>query len=105
MRETLAEDWPVERMAKDCNMSLRTFLRRFKDATGMTPGDWLMAERVEAAKTLLCGSDLGIDMIAMTVGFGSAHALRHHFRNRTGLPPSTFRHRFLPTGAVAAEWL
>lgn len=87
MRETLVEDWPVERMAKDCNMSLRTFLRRFKDATGMTPGDWLMAERVEAAKALLCGSDLGIDTIAMTVGFGSAHVLRHHFRSRTGLPP------------------
>jgi len=105
IRETLAEDWPVERMAKDCNMSLRTFLRRFKEATGMTPGDWLMAERVEAAKALLCGSELGIDTIAMTVGFGSAHALRHHFRNKTGLPPSTFRQRFLPTGEVAAEWL
>lgn len=103
MRETLAEDWPIERMAKASGMSLRTFLRRFKDATGMTPGDWLMAERVEAAKELLCAGELGIDAIAMMVGFGSAHALRHHFRNRTGLPPSTFRQRFLPTGEVVGE--
>lgn len=103
MRATLAEDWPVDRMAKACSMSLRTFLRRFKDATGMTPGDWLMAERVEAAKALLCGGDLGIDGVAMAVGFGSAHALRHHFRHRTGVPPSTFRQRFLPTGAVSRE--
>ena len=84
-------------------MSRRTFLRRFKSATGMTPGDWLMTERVEAAKELLCGGHLGIDAISTAVGFGSAHALRHHFRSRAGVPPSAFRQQFLPTGAAKSE--
>lgn len=103
MRETLAEDWPLERMARDRSMSLRTFLRRFKNATGMTPGVWLRTERVEAAKALLSGGHLGIDAISTAVGFGSAHALRHHFRSRTGLPPSAFRQQFLPTGTATSE--
>lgn len=103
MRETLSGDWPIERMAKNCNMSLRTFIRRFKEATGMTPGDWLLTERVEAAKALLCEGRLSIDAVAMASGFGTAHTLRHHFRNRTGLSPSAFRQRFLPTAAAASK--
>lgn len=101
MREALDQEWPVERMARECGMSPRTFLRRFHDATGSTPGDWLIAERVEAAKTLLCGPPLRIEAIAQAVGFGSAHALRHHFRTRTGLAPSAYRQRFLPMAGTA----
>lgn len=103
MRETLDQDWPVERMAREGGMSLRTLLRRFRDATGTTPGDWLIAERVEAAKELLCDSRLGIEGIAQSVGFGSAHALRHHFRSRAGVSPSAFRLRFLPTGQAVSH--
>ncbi len=102
MRETLDQNWPVERMAGACRMSPRTFLRRFQDATGTTPGDWLIAERVEAARALLCGGGLGIEAVAMAIGFGSGHTLRHHFRQRTGLSPSAFRLRFLPTGTAAS---
>ncbi len=98
MRETLNQDWPVERMARDGRMSLRTFLRRFRDATGNTPGDWLITERVEAAKVLLCEARLDIEGVSQAVGFGSAHTLRHHFRSRTGLAPSAYRLQFLPTG-------
>ena len=39
-------------------MSLRPFLRRFQEATGASPGDWLISERVEAAKSLLSSDDL-----------------------------------------------
>ncbi|WP_249218889.1 helix-turn-helix domain-containing protein [Falsirhodobacter algicola] len=82
-------------------MSSRTFLRRFHDPTGGTPGDWLIAERVEAAKALLRGGALGIEAIAEAVGFGSAHALRYHFRTRAELPPSAYRQRFLPVARLA----
>lgn len=99
MREGLNQDWPVDRMAKEQGMSPRTFLRRFHEATDTTPGDWLIAERVEAAKTLLCDEPNNIEAIAMAVGFASAHALRHHFRARTGLSPSAYRQRFIPVRA------
>ena len=74
---------------------LRTFLRRFQEATGSSPGDWLISERVEAAKGLLSSDDLAIEAVAAAVGFGSAHALRHHFRRKVGLTPTEYRSRFL----------
>ncbi|MCM5557256.1 transcriptional regulator FtrA [Pleomorphomonas sp. JP5] len=95
MRETIAGDWTTEAMARHCRMSLRTFLRRFQDATGMSPGDWLVSERVEAAKNLLSSGDLAIEAVAAAVGFGSAHALRHHFRTKIGLTPTEYRSRFV----------
>ncbi|WP_435170363.1 transcriptional regulator FtrA [Falsirhodobacter sp. 1013] len=100
MRKMLDQDWRIDRMAAECGMSPRTFLRRFRDATGMTPADWLTAERVEAAKALLCGGRLGVGAVAEAVGFGSAHTLRHHFRTRAGLPPAAYRRHFLSTEKV-----
>ncbi|WP_442900742.1 helix-turn-helix domain-containing protein [Falsirhodobacter sp. 20TX0035] len=90
-------------MARESGMSLRTFLRRFRDATGVTPGGWLIEERVEAAKVLLCRGRLGIEEVAVAVGFASAHALRHHFRTRTGLSPVAYRQQFLSTEKASPE--
>jgi AraC family transcriptional activator FtrA len=99
MRETLDQTWTAERMARECRMSLRTFLRRFHAATGSTPGEWLTDERLEAAKGLLCEADLSIETVSAAVGFGSAHALRHHFRKKVGLTPTEYKSRFLPEQA------
>ena len=61
-------------------MSTRTFLRRFKDATGMPPGEWLLGERLIRARELLETTRNSIEDIAGATGFGSAATLRHHFR-------------------------
>lgn len=95
MRASLAAEWTIGRMAAECRMSPRTFLRRFAEATGATPGDWLTMERVAAAKELLSQGEASIDDIAASVGFGSAHTLRHHFRQKIGISPAEYRRRFL----------
>ncbi|UGV29164.1 transcriptional regulator FtrA [Rhodopseudomonas boonkerdii] len=95
VRADLASTWSVARMAKLARMSPRTFLRRFSEATGQTPGDWLAAERVTEAKRLLCQGQASMETIAMAVGFGSAHTLRHHFRSKVGLSPGDYRARFM----------
>ena len=102
IRSDLAANWTLERMAADCRMSVRTFLRRFADATGQPPGDWLVSERLSAAQRLLCQGRASMEAIADACGFGSAHALRHHFRQRIGISPSDYRARFLvePASAV-----
>ena len=83
-------------MAKAVNMSRRTFERRFVEATGLGPGKWLVAERVQAAKDLLTSSTASMEEVAATVGFGTAHALRHHFRAQVRLSPTAYRQEFLP---------
>jgi len=95
LRANLQSRWTVEAMAAECRMSARTFLRRFADATGTSPGDWLVEERIAWAKQLLCRERLGIDDIAEAVGFGSAYTLRHHFRRHVGINPTEYRARFM----------
>lgn len=75
-------------------MSGRTFLRRLKAATGMTPGEYLAAIRIDRARELLESSNLSIDAIALECGFGGAATLRHHFRSRLGITPTAYRNRF-----------
>lgn len=95
IRKSLEADWTVKRMADAMGMSVRTFLRRFGDATGQSPGDWIADERVSEAKRLLTRGEPKMEDVAQAVGFGSAHALRHHFRRKVGISPSEYRARFL----------
>lgn len=94
VRARLHEPWTIARMAREMRMSSRTFLRRFAEATGGAPGDWLVGARIEAARQLLTESPARMDEIAAAVGFGSAYALRHHFRRRLGVSPTEYRARF-----------
>ena len=84
----------IAHLARIVNMSRRTFLRRFHDATGTTPGDWLLGVRLERAKVLLETSVLSIPRIAEQCGLGSAENLRHHFRNKLGSSPTCYRKQF-----------
>ncbi|MGH7106190.1 MAG: helix-turn-helix domain-containing protein [Acetobacteraceae bacterium] len=53
---------------------------------------------MEAARFLLESSGAGMDEISQSCGFGSAAALRHHFRRRLGLTPTAYRTQFGETG-------
>ena len=95
MRANLAVNWCIEQMARECRMSVRTFLRRFSEATGQTPGDWLVMERIGEAQRLLCQGQENMEFVALASGFGSSHTLRHHFRKRLGISPTEYRARFI----------
>lgn len=102
VRSSLHEDWTIARMARHAAMSRRTFERRFHEATGQNPGEWLIGERVEAAKELLSTSANPVEDVAQAVGFGSAHVLRHHFRRKVQLTPVQYRRSFACSGAAVA---
>jgi len=99
VRNRLSDDWPIGSMAASCNMSSRTFQRRFVEAVGLTPGEWVNLERVEAAKDMLATGRDDMETVASRVGFASAHALRHHFRKRLGLSPTDYRALYQPAVA------
>jgi AraC family transcriptional regulator, transcriptional activator FtrA len=75
-------------------MSRRTFIRRFEEATGMSPGEWVVQTRMSRARELLETSQLPIESVATATGFGSADALRHHFRAQLGTSPTRYRVAF-----------
>ncbi len=94
MRRNLQRELPLRLLARQAKMSERTFLRRFAEATGTTPKDWLVDERLRRARELLEGSGMAVERVATECGFGSADTLRHHFRTRLQLSPRRYRDRF-----------
>lgn len=90
----LGEPLTVTHLARHAAMSPRTFARRFLQATGVTPGEWLLEQRLGLARRLLESSDQGVDQIAMGCGFGSAATLRHHFAKRLHTTPRAYRATF-----------
>ncbi|MGW4026967.1 helix-turn-helix domain-containing protein, partial [Streptomyces sp. NPDC005009] len=63
-------------------------------ATGTTPLQWLLAQRIRHAQELLETTDDGIDSIAAATGMGTATTLRRHFNRTVGVPPDTYRRTF-----------
>ncbi|MET9321641.1 helix-turn-helix domain-containing protein [Streptomyces sp. NPDC003038] len=94
--ERLAEPITLTELAAHARMSLRTFTRRFRDEVGMTPVQWLTAQRLEVARHLLESSDLAVDLVAHRSGFGSANSLRQHMRTSLGVSPIAYRRTFRP---------
>lgn len=94
VRQRLEQPLSVAQMAARVAMSERTFLRRFNDATGMTPKAWLQHERMARARELLEGSCESVERIAERCGFGTVESFRNAFRASAGLAPSQYRERF-----------
>jgi AraC family transcriptional regulator, transcriptional activator FtrA len=91
---TLDRPQSVDSLAARAHMAPRTFARRFRAETGVTPHDWLTEQRVLLARRLLEDTDLGIDAVAARAGFGTAAMLRHHFGRRMGTTPQAYRATF-----------
>jgi AraC family transcriptional activator FtrA len=95
----LGEPLTVEMLAARAFMSPRTFARRFKEATGATPLQWLLNQRIHAAQGLLESSDESIERIAALCGFGTAANLRIHFQRALSTSPMAYRRTFQRTSA------
>jgi transcriptional regulator GlxA family with amidase domain len=83
-------------LADHARMSVRTFTRRFREETGMSPGRWLTQQRVEHARRLLESTDLPVDRVAAEAGFGTATSLRQHLRSSVSMSPAGYRRAFRP---------
>ncbi|MGN6199430.1 helix-turn-helix domain-containing protein [Humibacter sp.] len=103
MNANLARQHTVASLAKLAHMSTRTFARRFVAETGVTPMQWLTAQRVLHARLLLETTDASIDEIAASCGFGSATLFRHHFTREVGVAPSAYRRSFACDDAAPME--
>lgn len=91
---TLAE------FAEHAHMSRRTFARRFADEVGMSPGRWIIQQRVERARHLLESTDLPVDEIASQVGFAGGTSLREHLHASVGVSPLAYRRTFRGAPAI-----
>lgn len=101
--EHLHEPLDLRVLAAHARMSVRTFTRRFREETGLSPGKWITQQRVERARHLLETTEMVIDQVARHSGFGTAAALRQQMSATVGVPPSAYRTTFRSADATRAH--
>jgi transcriptional regulator GlxA family with amidase domain len=90
----LHEPLALADLAAHAHMSVRTFTRRFRDETGLSPQRWLAGQRIALARQLLETTDLTVDRIAADAGLGTAASLRQQLRAALGVSPLAYRRTY-----------
>lgn len=89
-----AEDLSLPALAARIHMSPRHFTRVFRAQLGMSPGRYVERSRLETARRRLEESDVPVETVAATTGFGSAETLRRVFVQSLSVSPAEYRRRF-----------
>ncbi|MDM0029672.1 AraC family transcriptional regulator [Variovorax sp. J31P216] len=78
-------------IAADCNLSRSYFTHAFRETTGQTPLQWLIAQRLARARVLLMDFERPIAEIAAACGFADQSHFTRVFARSMGTPPGTWR--------------
>ena len=89
-RKTIA----MEKLAGNYHMSVRNFIRRFRQATGNTPLEYLQRVRIEAAKKLLENTREAIEHIALQCGYEDISFFRKIFRRQVDMSPKEYQLKY-----------
>lgn len=87
----LTEDLSLEAIATSIGMSQYHFCRLFKQNTGLTPWQYVVLQRIEAAKRLLAISQLSIVEVSQRLGFSTQGQFANFFRKHAGISPKQYR--------------
>ncbi len=92
--EHYAVENPVTAMVGHAGLPERSFKRRFTQATGMSPLEYIHTLRLEEAKQMLEAGDEPVEAIALEVGYQDASFFGRLFHRKVGLTPAQYRRRF-----------
>ncbi|MFC6930803.1 helix-turn-helix domain-containing protein [Actinomadura yumaensis] len=91
MQRNLSEQITVDDMARVAMFSKFYFTRIFRDSTGLSPGKFLSALRLQEAKRLLTATSLSIAEISNRVGYSSVGTFSSRFKTNVGVAPTVYR--------------
>lgn len=94
IRSHMRQPLSVAGLADALNTTPRTLIRRFHDALGCSPLQYIQELRVEGAKRLLESTDLNFEEIVDRVGYGDPSSFRRLFERTTTVSPSRYRQMF-----------
>lgn len=98
--EHISDDISRNNLASFVGLSPEYLSTYFKKKTGTTLSDYIMTERVEFAKKLLCHSNLPISVISGNVGYDSLSYFSQVFKRSVGCTPREYRQRKLEENLV-----
>jgi AraC family transcriptional regulator len=91
MRDHIAEEFSLARLAERAGMSEFHFNRLFKRATGIPPSQYQIRLRMDAARRLLRETKKSVITIAIEVGYSNPSHFAQLFRKQSGLSPTDYR--------------
>lgn len=92
--EHLDGDLSLAALAQRADMSPSRLSHWFRDQVGITPHAYVLAARVDRAKSLLRSSSLPLVDVALAVGFSSQSCLNVAFCRAVNMTPTQYRDRF-----------
>jgi AraC family transcriptional regulator len=81
----------LQQVAAELGLSVSHFSRAFRISTGLPPHQWLLRQRVKAAKQLMTVRDLPLSEIAMSAGFANQSHFTRVFSSMVGVSPGAWR--------------
>ncbi|WP_406415577.1 helix-turn-helix transcriptional regulator [Streptomyces sp. NBC_00842] len=91
IRERFWEPLTLDDLAQSVMVSKYHFLRVFSRVTGVTPGRFLSAVRLQEAKRLLLSTSLNVADVSARVGYSSTGSFTRRFTESVGLSPTQYR--------------
>lgn len=86
-----ADNWTVDKLARESGMSRSLFAEKFKKYLDVSPMQYVTNWRMQIARQMLLESTLPLDSIAVEVGYESASAFSKAFKRLFGCTPGEFR--------------
>jgi len=91
IQERLSLPITNDEMAKLCTMSEDYFIRRFREAVGLSPAQYILRRRIGLSAQRLLFTNDTIDQIAEQTGFGDRFYFSRVFTRQVGQPPAAYR--------------
>jgi AraC family transcriptional regulator len=91
MDQGLAGNVSLAELARECRLSVTHFVRAFHRSTGLSPHQWLLARRIDRARSFLTATEFTLAEVALACGFSDQSHLTRVFTASVGTSPGRWR--------------
>jgi AraC-like DNA-binding protein len=91
IKSNLNEKISINSLSDKACMSKATFYRLFKRELGISPNDFILAEKINKAKILLTRPGAKVASISYELGFNDANYFIRAFKKIVGITPGTYQ--------------
>jgi AraC-like DNA-binding protein len=91
IRENLSGKIDMDKLANIACMSRASFFKKFKEAMGFTPSQYIIKERIKLAEEMLGSTQASITQVCFSTGFENLSHFIKAFKMETGMTPKSYQ--------------